>query len=186
MDVELRRRHDGDGNIVQHTYSAAGTFPVTLTVTDDDGATDSSTQQVEVTDALNTGLVARDTFNRSVTGGLGVADVGGEWTVGVGGTRQSVRDGVAELGLPAAGNNTGSYLGGVSSASTDLRTSFALSAMPTGAAGTYVYVTGRRVSTGNEYRARVRVAADGRVFLALSRLVGGAGTYRVGRSWCRG
>jgi hypothetical protein len=86
---------------------------------------------------------------------------------------------VAELALPAAGNNTGSYLGAVSSTGTDVRTSFSLSSMPTGD-GTYVYVTGRRVGTGNEYRARVRVLPDGRVGLALSRLSGGAETFPGG------
>jgi hypothetical protein len=51
--------------------------------------------------------------------------------------------------------------------------------MPNGS-GTHVYVTGRRVSAGNEYRARVRVQADGRVALALSRLSGGTETWPGG------
>ncbi|WP_448619992.1 hypothetical protein [Geodermatophilus sp. URMC 65] len=53
-----------------------------------------------------------------------------------------------------------------------MRTSFSLSSMPTGG-GTYVYVTGRRVSAGNEYRVLAKVMADGRVSLTLSRLAGG-------------
>ena len=87
-------------------------------------------------------LVASDAFGRTVSGGLGTADVGGAWTATAGATRLSVAPGVASLALPAAGNNTGSYLAGVSATSTDVRTSFSLSAMPTGS-GTYVYVTGR-------------------------------------------
>jgi hypothetical protein len=79
---------------------------------------------------------------------------------------------VAELRLPAVGNNTGSYLGGVSATSVDMRTSFSLDVAPTGN-GTYVYVTGRRVSNNNEYRVRVRVLPDQRVALTLSRLTSG-------------
>src|SRR3712207_2895882 len=80
-------------------------------------------------------------------------------------------------GLPAPSPPGG--VGGVSSTSTDVRTSFSLSAVPNGS-GTHVYVTGRRVSTGNEYRARVRVQADGQVALTLSRLAGGTETFPGG------
>ncbi|SDM64494.1 PKD repeat-containing protein [Geodermatophilus siccatus] len=159
------------GATAPHTYAAAGTYTVTLTVTDDDGATGSSAQQVTVT-APPVGALARDAFNRTTTGGWGTADLGGAWTATAGAARLSVRPGTGELALPAAGNNTGALLGGVSTTSADVRTSFALSSMPTGA-GTYVYVTGRRVSAGTEYRVLVRVAADGRVSLTLSRLAGG-------------
>jgi hypothetical protein len=51
--------------------------------------------------------------------------------------------------------------------------------MPTGG-GTYVYLTGRRVSAGNEYRVLVKVMADGRVSLTLSRLAGGTEAWPGG------
>ncbi|MGY1618560.1 PKD domain-containing protein [Geodermatophilus sp. SYSU D00691] len=166
------------GPTASHDYAAAGTYTVQLTVTDDDGATHTSTGTVTVT-ATQTDVLVRDTFGRTVTGGLGTADVGGRWTASAGATRQSVTPGAAVLTVPGAGNNTGSYLDRVLPAGTDTRTTFSLSAMPTGT-GTYVYVTGRRVGTGTEYRVRVRLLPDGTVALALSRLSGGAETFPGG------
>ncbi len=161
----------GTGAGASHTYAAAGTYTVTLTVTDDDGATAVTSQQVTVTAPVPTAPIAKDTFGRAVTGGLGTADVGGAWTVVAGAARQSVTDGVAELALPGAGNNTGAHLGTLSTTSADVRSAFTLSSAPTGTSGTWVYVSGRRTVTGDEYRVRVRVAADGAVYLALSRVV---------------
>ena len=165
---------------VTHTYAASGTYPVTLTVTDDDGETGTTSHDVTVTDTPGPAVLASDAFDRTVSGGLGTADVGGPWTVlQASGTRQSVAPGVASMTLPAAGNNTGSFLGNVSATSVDIRTSFNLSATPTGN-GTYVYVTGRRVSNNNEYRVRVRVLADGRVALTVSRLTTSGTTVTEG------
>jgi hypothetical protein len=167
----------GSEATASHTYGAAGTYPVTLTVTDNGGATATTTRSVTVTAPAGTEF-ARDAFNRAVTGGLGTADVGGAWTASVGATRQSVTPGTAELSLPGAGNNTGSYLG-VSQTSADITTSFSLTSLPTGG-GTYVYVTGRRVAANEEYRVRVRVLSTGQVALALSRLTAGGETFPNG------
>jgi PKD repeat protein len=170
----------GTGETATHDYATAGTYRVALTVTDDDGATATTEQDVTVSaPPAGPAVLADDTFGRTVTGGLGTADTGGAWTVSGGGTRQSVTPGVAELRLDAAGNNTGSYLGGVSGTRTDVTTTFSLTAAPTGN-GTYVYVTGRRVGTGLEYRVRVRLLANGTVGLVLSRLSGGTEAFPGG------
>jgi len=91
-----------------------------------------------------------------------------------------VAAGTATLTLAAAGNNTGSYLGALSQTSVHLRTSVSLSSAPTGG-GTYVYVTGRRVGTNQEYRARLRFLANGTVGVAITRLAGTSTEVLVGK-----
>ncbi|RBY95120.1 radical SAM protein [Blastococcus sp. TF02-8] len=169
----------GAGATTSHTFGAAGTYPVKLTVTDDDGATGSVTRQVTVAASTGPAVVARDAFGRTTTNGLGTADIGGPWTATVGAGRQSVTPGVAQLAMPTAGNNTGAHLGDVAQTSADLRTSFTLTAAPTGG-GTYVYAIGRRAGTAGDYRVRVRVAPDGSLALALSRVAGGAEAFPGG------
>jgi PKD repeat protein len=169
----------GTGATALHTYALGGSYPVTLTVTDDDGATANTARQATVAAPTASTVLAADGFQRSVTGGLGTADTGGAWTAQAGATRQSVVPGTATLNLAAAGNNTGSYLAGVLQTSVDLRTSVSLSAAPTGG-GTFVYVTGRRVAAQQEYRARLRFLANGTVGVAVTRLAGSATETLVG------
>ena len=47
----------GSGMTVNHTYGLAGTYDVTLTVTDDEGAAGSASQKVTVNDAVSAGIV---------------------------------------------------------------------------------------------------------------------------------
>jgi PKD repeat protein len=169
----------GDGSAVEHTttptvlhtFPSAATYPVTLTVSDAQSLTGSTEHDVAVSDTPGPQVFVADTFDRTVSNGLGTADQGGTWTASQGGTRQNVQPGGANLTLPAANNNTGSYVGSAIG-DVDLTTSFSLDVPPTGS-GTYVYVTTRRVSTNNELRVRVRVLPSGQVAVALSRLTSG-------------
>jgi PKD repeat protein len=166
----------GTGVRAEHTYTADGTYPVTLTVTDDDGTTTSVSEDVEVSAPV---VLATDTFDRTVAAGLGAADTGGTWTMSNGTTRQSVAPGAATLRLDAPGHLTGSYLGDVAAESADVRTSIRLTGAPTGS-GASVYVTGRRVAANQEYRARVRFLANGTVGVTMSKLAGSATEAFIG------
>jgi PKD repeat protein len=97
----------GDGGTAtgvrpSRTYAAAGTYTVGLTVTDDDGATGSTTRQVTVT-AGTPAAVATDTFSRTLTGGFGTAEAGGAWTVSGSAADASVSGGTGRLVLRTPG-----------------------------------------------------------------------------------
>ncbi|MGY1771717.1 PKD domain-containing protein [Blastococcus sp. SYSU D00813] len=167
----------GTGRTVQHTYATAGTYTLTLTVTDDDGATATTTRAVTVTapgGPAQPQVLAADAFERTATGGLGTADIGGAWTSLVGATRQAVSGGGAVLTV-GPGNNAGSHLAAVTATAVEVRTAVSFSRTPANGTGAYAFVTGRRVGTA-QYNARVRVLPGGEVGVSLVREVGGVET----------
>ncbi|WP_374948018.1 PKD domain-containing protein [Agreia sp.] len=167
----------GTGATTSHAYTAAGTFSVVLTITDNAGATGTVTKSVTVTapPVQPSPTLATDAFGRSVTGGLGTADVGGAWSVTGGVANASVAAGKGQLKSTKAGASLAASLAGVSSTSTNTRATFSLSAVPNGGGG-FVSVAGRQVAPGTDYRARVKIASNGAMTLYIGKTVGGVET----------
>jgi hypothetical protein len=136
---------------------------VTLTVTDNQGATGSVSHDVVVSEPGTVTPLAADGFSRTVSGGWGSADVGGPWSVSGSTSRLSVNGSAGVFSL-SPGWTLGSWLAGVSSTSTDVMATLSMDQVPDGS-GAWVHVQGRRVSATQYYGARVRVYPDGSVQL---------------------
>ncbi len=168
----------GAGPTASHTYAIGGTYPVTLTVTDDGGQTGTASSSVTV--ASTAAPFAADAFSRTVSSGFGAADVGGTWTVSPS-SSGSVSGGVGRLRMAAAGAGPGAYLGTASSADTDLTLTVSVDKSATGT-GTYVWVRGRRVPGAGDYRSRLWFQSGGVLRLSLARTDAGGAETALGGS----
>lgn len=149
-----------------HSYAGAGTFTVALTVTDNEGASDTATWPLTVTTGESQPL-ASDAFARTVATGWGRADVGGSWSVSSS-ARTSVSSGTGQLLMSTPGSTTWARLLDVSTLSADLLLSMTVD-KPQVSSGTYATVVGRAVPGAGEYRAKFRLKAAGVVQVSLDR-----------------
>ncbi|WP_182558230.1 alkaline phosphatase family protein [Microlunatus kandeliicorticis] len=168
------------GRTATHTYPAAGSYPVGLTVTDDAGATDRATATATAV-APSPSVLAADTFARSVSAGFGSADVGGPWTTTGSAGAYAVGGGVGTVRLDRPGTQLAGALGQVSAVDQDVTLDLATDKAVAGN-GLYVTLGARRTAATTEYRARVRLLASGAVVLNLSRLVAGNETALTGET----
>jgi PKD repeat protein len=159
----------GSGVTASHSYAAGGTYTVTLTVTDNQGATGTASAGVSPVPPL-----AQDAFNRTVSGGFGSAPIGGAWALVGTASKYNVTPGTATASL-VAGSSVAGYLTGVSALNSDSLLDFSLDKNTAGS-GTYVWLAARHQTSKDEYRLRVKNVSTGVLTLSVSKVVGATET----------
>ncbi|MGI3782898.1 MAG: PKD domain-containing protein, partial [Janthinobacterium lividum] len=158
----------GDGSTstkskTSHTYKGTGSYLVKLAVTDDDGATGSTS-----TTLLTGGSsLASDDFQRTGDG-WGTAKKGGTWTTDAdaGFATDGDRGG---LTLDTAGEGGTATLAKVSTTKANVVGDVSIDKVGSNAGTTAAYVLRQRA--GADYRAKLVFVEDGKLFLVVSRVV---------------
>ena len=147
---------------------------VTATATDANGNSSefSLNRQVTASGTSAPGTVfARDEFERTVSAGWGTAGTGGPWTVPGVLTSANVNGGRGSIQVTTAGQTRLIHMWSTSERDVDIRMKVALDKLPVGTGSNAIpYFELRRADNGNEYRARARIAPDGRVWVHVSRV----------------
>ncbi|WP_395726430.1 PKD domain-containing protein [Nakamurella sp.] len=168
----------GTGANPSHTYAAAGTYQVKLSVTDNAGGVSSVTNPVTVA-AAPPAAFASDEFGRTVAAGWSTADQGGAWTLGGSTSNFSVGGGTGVIKLAAAGAGPWAALNGVSQSNVDTTVDVALDKAPAGGP-VYFSLAERRTLDGagkvNDYRLKLVVNTNSTVTAQLTKVVGGTET----------
>ncbi len=153
----------GTGKTTTHTYAAAGTYTVKLTVTDDQGAANSVTKSVTVTAPASSSTVAADTFSRNTSSGWGAAETGGNWVLSGGNANFATADGVGTMKLGTNSTLTAA-LDSATAGDTVVTLDSSLDKVPNGS-GVVVKLLARK--SGNTFYAlKVIYRADGTLHLA--------------------
>ncbi len=149
------------------------TYTITLTVTDNKGATNSTTKSVTVTPATT---LAQDAFTRTLaSGSWGSADVGGAWSLSGGSAAFSVAGGKGLMRLAPADTRQAT-LAGVSVTDAVVRVAISSDVAASAAGAATANVIGRQVGAST-YAARVRFETNGQVRLYLLRDETALGSY---------
>src|SRR6476646_9071501 len=153
--------------VVSGTLSStsSGTYAVTLTVSDGSlTATDTFTWTV--TEPATVTVYVDDTFTRTATNGWGSATTGGVYTTQGTAANFGVAAGEGTMTMPSSGQTRSVLLNNTSA--TDVDVSFSVHTNKAAVGGNdYIYGVVRR-NGNNEYRVKLRFAANGQVFVSAS------------------
>ena len=132
---------------------------------------------VDLAEATSSMVVAKDSFERTVSNGWGTSDLGGAWTIGAGSAGQYSVDGArAVLILPDNSTYRIALQSMAPVLDQEFSGSFSLSALP-GANSANVYPLCRYVDASNHYRFRTGVVpSTGAVSVWIERVVMAGGT----------
>src|SRR4029077_30517 len=134
---------------------------VRVEVTPSDGTLSGSLAADQVTVAASGPTIyADDAFGRTSTNTWGNATTGGTYTLQGTAADYDVAAGVGTMTFTAAGVNRSAILAGVSALDTDITFRAAINKKATGGAQ-FVYGIARRINAQTEYRAKLRLAANG-------------------------
>jgi hypothetical protein len=115
--------------------------------------------------------LAADSFGRTSSSGWATADIGGSYSYVGSASALTVQSGTGRMFL-SRNSSHGASLYGASARDVDIRIRLSMAALPAGH-GQFVYIVGRRSTDGTEYRAKLRLRPNGKVFVGFSRTSGG-------------
>jgi parallel beta-helix repeat protein len=113
--------------------------------------------------------VAIDTFDRNVATGWGSADLGDAYGLYGPASDYSVTGGMGHLRM-LPGTARAATLSSTTTSDVDISFRFSADRLPANGAG-YAYGVARHVAFGTEYRVKVRVAANGAMYIETTRVV---------------
>jgi chitodextrinase len=160
--------------VISGTLSSTSSGSHAVTVTVSDGSlSDTDTFTWTVTEPATLTVHANDGFGRTLVNTWGSAPTGGAYTLQGNAADYDVDGSLGTIVLGAAGANRSAVLASVSARDVDLSLRVASDKAAVGGAQ-FVYGLMRRVNAQTEYRAKVRLATNGRVFVQASSVVSGA------------
>ena len=155
-----------------HVYASAGTYTVTLTVTDAAGATGATSRSLFVVTAGS--VIANDAFTRTAANAWGTSDAGGAWSLTGSASYFSVNGSVGSTTMPTAGTSCVATLASVSALNFNATVDTSLDKAAAGN-GAYATLIGRQVGKYS-YQLKERFLPGGVVHLVLSKVVNGTET----------